>query len=100
MTNKLYENLKGQVRILPSKVAQMTSFILSYNDGSGIPDDLLEQIIEYAPQLSIFDTIVMSRGIQITLAFHPNNTQRNYTKQITTMCHMLNGCTERHIKVC
>ncbi|XP_027212098.2 FAST kinase domain-containing protein 1, mitochondrial [Penaeus vannamei] len=98
MTNKLYENLKGQVRILPSKVAQMTSFILSYNDGSGIPDDLLEQIIEYAPQLSIFDTIVMSRGIQITLAFHPNNTQRNYTKQITTMCHMLNGCTERHIK--
>lgn len=100
MTNKLYENLKGQERLLPNKVAQMTSFILSYNDGSGIPNDLLEQVVEYAPQLSIFDTIVMSRGIEITLAFHPNNTQRTYTKQITTLCHMLNGCTERHIKVC
>lgn len=100
MTNRLYEDLKGQVRILPSKVAQMTSFILSYNDGSGIPDNVVQQIIEYAPQLSIFDSIVMSRGIQITLAFHPNNTNRTYTKQITALCHMLNGCTERHIKVC
>ena len=92
-------NLRGQSGLLPHKTARMVSFLLGYSKREGIPRDILEKVLSNASQYSLQDIVLMSRGIQISLALQHSNVRRAYTEQMTSICHILNSCTEKQLKV-
>ncbi|XP_066964462.1 FAST kinase domain-containing protein 1, mitochondrial [Macrobrachium rosenbergii] len=98
MKDLFVEDLRGQCGLIPHKVARMSSFLIGYCGVNGIPEDILDKILSNSQQFSLLDIINLSRGIQISLAFHHKNVRRSYTEQITSLCHVLNSCTERHLK--
>lgn len=100
MTHLLLEDLKTCMGHLPSKVANMASFIISYSSSEGIPEDVYEKILQCGSQFSIFDTLILSRGIQISLALNRKNVQRKLMQQITTICRVLDARTEEFLRVC
>lgn len=100
MTHLLLEDLKTCMGHLPGKVANMASFIISYSSSEGIPEDVYEKILQCGPQFSIFDTLILSRGIQISLALNRKNVQRKLMQQITTICRVLDARTDEFLKVC
>lgn len=99
MLSVLLEDLRNQSGLLPHRIANMSAFIISYNSKREIPKDIVEKLLRCSPQFSILDTLILSRGIQITLAFNRNNTQRTLMEQVTAICRMLDSCAEEHLKV-
>lgn len=85
---------------LPNKVASMAAFIIGYSSKEGIPDSVYEKVIRCGPQFSIYDTMSISRGMQIALALNRKNPQRKLMQQITTISRMLDARTEEFLKVC
>ncbi|KAG0713599.1 FAST kinase domain-containing protein 1, mitochondrial [Chionoecetes opilio] len=98
MSNLLLDDLKTTVGLLPSKVANMAAFIISYSSREGIPELVYEKVILCGPQFSMYDTLTISRGIQISLALNRKNPQRTLMQQITTICRMLDAKTEEYLK--
>lgn len=98
MLSMLVEILRQQSGLLPQKIANMSAFIISYSTKSEIPKDIVEKLLQCGPQYSIFDTLILSRGIEINLALNRNNTKRTLMEQITALCRMLDSCTEEHLK--
>lgn len=98
LTHLLLEDLKTCMGHLPNKVANMASFIISYSSSEGIPEDVYEKVLLCGPQFSIFDTLILSRGIQISLALNRKNVQRKLMQQITTICRVLDARTEEFLK--
>ncbi|XP_068238071.1 FAST kinase domain-containing protein 1, mitochondrial [Palaemon carinicauda] len=98
MNEAFVEELRGQCGMIPHKVAGMSSFLIGYCGVDGIPDDILDKVLSNSQQFSLQDIVNLSRGIQISLAFHTKNARRSYTEQISSLCHVLNTCTERHLK--
>lgn len=100
MTHLLLEDLETCMGHLPNKVANMASFIISYSSREGIPEDVYDKVILCGPQFSIFDSLIISRGIQISLALNRKNVQRKLMQQITAISRLLDAKTEEFLKVC
>ncbi|MPC23680.1 hypothetical protein E2C01_016737 [Portunus trituberculatus] len=100
MSTLLMEDLETCCGLMPNKVASMAAFIIGYSSREGIPESVYEKVISCGPQFSIYDTMSISRGIQISLALNRKNLQRKLMQQITTICRMLDARTEEFLKVC
>lgn len=98
MSELLLEDICTTTGRVPSKLAYMTSFLLSYSCRDGLPEDIIERVLLCGPQFSIFDSLVLSRGIEITLALN-SSLKRTKMQQITALCRMLDSCCEQHLKV-
>ena len=100
ISKMLLNDLETPTGFLPTKVANMAAFIISYSSREGIPELVYEKTLLCGPQFSIYDTMTISRGIQISLALNRKNLQRKLMQQITTICRVLDGNTEELLKVC
>ncbi|KAK3871904.1 hypothetical protein Pcinc_022968 [Petrolisthes cinctipes] len=97
MSKFLLKDIRMATGLVPSKLAYMTSFLLSYSPKEGLPEDVIERVLLCGPQFSIFDSLVLSRGIQITLALN-SFLKRRKMQQITALCRMLDSSCEQHLK--
>ncbi|XP_076041019.1 FAST kinase domain-containing protein 1, mitochondrial-like [Oratosquilla oratoria] len=98
MNQILLEELRHSSGILPSKMAKISSFLIGYAGKDGIPALVIDKIKLMSSQLQVVDTVALSRGIQIFLAMSPKHIQRSHMEQIALLTHILNTCTERHLK--
>uniref|UniRef100_A0A0P4WJ92 RAP domain-containing protein n=1 Tax=Scylla olivacea TaxID=85551 RepID=A0A0P4WJ92_SCYOL len=99
MSTLLMKDLETCCGFLPNKVASMAAFIIGYSSREGIPESVYEKVILCGPQFSIYDTMSISRGMQISLALNRKNLQRKLMQQITTICRMLDARTEEFLKM-
>ncbi|KAK4328674.1 hypothetical protein Pmani_000921 [Petrolisthes manimaculis] len=97
MSKLLLKDIRMATGLVPSKLAYMTSFLLSYSPKEGLPEDVIERVLLCGPQFSIFDSLVLSRGIQISLALN-SFLKRRKMQQITALCRMLDSSCEQHLK--
>ncbi|KAK7068534.1 hypothetical protein SK128_028102 [Halocaridina rubra] len=98
LSGKFSQILSRRDCFLPHMVAHLASFIIAYDKGLGLPENIMEKIKIASPQFTVSDIMTLSRGIQISLLFNPNNIRRIYTEQIASLSHLLNDCTETLLK--
>lgn len=98
----------GIIGMLPSKFAQVTSFILAYgNIGEGrsiISDSALTQmvckVLDMKLQFSKMDCMYISRGLQIgkILASQRKSISSRFVDVFTKIDGAMNSCAQRHLK--
>ncbi|XP_042241937.1 FAST kinase domain-containing protein 1, mitochondrial-like [Homarus americanus] len=98
MSSLLLKDIRSPTGLVPNKLASMSAFLISYDSREGLPEDIVEKIIQYGSQFTSFDVLNLSRGVQITLALNPKNTRRRLMEQITAICRMLDTCAEEQLK--
>lgn len=63
----LVELREGVSRLVPAKLARLSSFLVGYGTSEQIPQLILDQLLSCRDQLSFSDCLQLSRGIQIAL---------------------------------
>ncbi|XP_030241889.1 uncharacterized protein LOC115563291 [Drosophila navojoa] len=97
--DSIEQDLAGR---LPTKFARLAAFVLGYGhtpfDWKKFPNILLSKILSMAPQFTIQDCFLLSRGMQIAceLRFR-QHIPHALAMQLATMDSILIACAERHL---
>ncbi|KAL5276542.1 hypothetical protein ACFFRR_002016 [Megaselia abdita] len=89
--------------IVPTKFAQLTSFVLAYGHTSEknykFPDFLVQRIRDMSQQFSIVDVFNLSRGIHIALEIRfKHHVSNDLATQLVKIESIFTECIERHLQ--